>query len=901
MIPVLRVTLTILLQLIICHSGVSSLKVTISPKNPLFRLGDSQKLTCRVSQCSGGATFLWGSLEDKPLYADPQSSSSESTLLFKRLTKYHENKFVCTGTCKGANKQASTTVRVYSFAKDPVISGYKNLVSGEKSTLTCEISDVYPAERMALEWVRGGEVVHREEGEYGEESIQSKYKFTPEITNNNESITCRVTLSLEGLPEAESTRETTVSMTVLSFAKDPVISGYKNLVSREKSTLTCEISDVYPAERMALEWVRGGEVVHREAGEYDKKFIQSNYNFTPEITNNNESITCRVTLSLDGLPEAESTRETTVSMTVLCPPVNTLISVSPKNPKENEFFNISCVSDSSPVGHMVLSKVLDENETELVSGEGPQVSVSYSKANFRHTGLYTCTTINLCGRKTDNITVIVSAFTKDPVISGYKNLVSGEKSTLTCEISDVYPAERMALEWVRGGEVVHREAGEYGKKFIQSNYKFTPEITNNNESITCRVTLSLDGLPEAESTRETTVSMTVLFLPKVSSLKVTISPKNPLFRLGDSQKLTCRVSQCSGGATFLWGSLEDKPLYADPQSSSSESTLLFKRLTKYHENKFVCTGTCKGANKQASTTVRVYSFAKDPVISGYKNLVSGEKSTLTCEISDVYPAERMALEWVRGGEVVHREEGEYGEESIQSKYNFTSEITNNNESITCRVTLSLDGLPEAESTRETTVSMTVLSFSSDPTIKNSGLFLEGQVTNLTCTVLEVFPAGSFELQWLYEERVLNLVRGNSSDKPQNLSLTIPFKPKDTDRNKTFTCVVSLEMEGLSRKKTVSTTKTVQYSPRNTTIDVRPHKKPSEGENVTISCQTYSSPEGHVTLKRELNGEEIELVSSNGAQTSFTISFTTVSHSGNYICEAVNKYGHQRKDVQITVQ
>lgn len=91
------------------------------------------------------------------------------------------------------------------------------------------------------------------------------------------------------------------------------------------------------------------------------------------------------------------------------------------------------------------------------------------------------------------------------------------------------------------------------------------------------------------------------------------------------------------------------------------------------------------------------------------------------------------------------------------------------------------------------------------------------------------------------------------------------------------------------------------SPKFTTIDVRPHKKPSEGETVTISCQTDSSPEGHVTLKRVLNGEETKLVSSNGTQTSFNISFTTLSHSGNYVCEAVNKYGHQRKDVQITVQ
>lgn len=57
----------------------------------------------------------------------------------------------------------------------------------------------------------------------------------------------------------------------------------------------------------------------------------------------------------------------------------------------------------------------------------------------------------------------------------------------------------------------------------------------------------------------------------------------------------------------------------------------------------------------------------------------------------------------------------------------------------------------------------------------------------------------------------------------------------------------------------------------------------------------------MTLKRVQNGEETKLVSSNGTQTSFTISFTNMSHSGMYVCEATNKYGHQRENVQITVQ
>ncbi|KAF4083116.1 hypothetical protein AMELA_G00136420 [Ameiurus melas] len=687
------VTLTVLLHLILCYTAVSSVKVELSPAKPLFRVGDRQQLTCRMSKCSEKMTFSWGSLEDKPLYSETQMSLNESTLVFKSVNKNHENKIQCKATCQGKSKQAAVKVRVYSFPKDPVISGHDTLVLGKINTLTCQVSDVYPAEHMTLKWLKGGEVVHTQEGEYGIDSIQSKYTFIPQINNKG------------------------------------------------------------------------------------------------------ETIRCQATLSLDDLPREERTRETNVSMAVLCPPVNTVISVSPNNPKENEFMKISCVSDSSLMNRLVLSKVLDGKETELESGDGLRVSVTYHKATFSHSGVYMCKTTNACGTQTDNVTVTVG----------------------------------------------------------------------------------------------------------ISSVKVELSPAKPLFRVGDRQQLTCRMSKCSEEMTFSWSSLEDKPLYSETQTSLKESTLDFKSVNKSHENKIQCKATCQGMSKKAAVNVRVYSFPKDPVISGHDTLVLGKNNTLTCQVSDVYPAEHMTVKWLKGGEVVHTQEGEYGIDSIQSKYTFTPQINNMGETIRCQATLSLDGLPLEERTRDTTVSMAVLSFPSEPIIESSGPFLEGKVTNLTCTVRGVFPVDSFHMQWLNGELELHSVRGNFSDKLQNLSLTIPFKPKDSDQNKTFTCKVSLKMGVVSTQKTASTTLVVHYPPKHTTINVRPQTKLNEGETMTISCHTESAPEGYVTLKRVRNGEEIKLVSSNGTQTSFTISFINMSHSGIYVCEATNKYGHQRENIQITVQ
>ncbi|KAB5559069.1 hypothetical protein PHYPO_G00024620 [Pangasianodon hypophthalmus] len=562
MVSALCVTLIVLLQCILCYTPVSSFEVELSPKKPLFRVGDRQELTCRMTKCSEKMTFSWSNLEDKPMYAEPQRSSTGSTLVFKSVSKNIENKIQCKATCLGMIKQAAVTVRVYSFPKVPVISGHDSLVLGKENSLTCEVSDVYPAEHMTVEWLRGGKVVRTQEGKYGIESIQSYYTFTPQTNDDG------------------------------------------------------------------------------------------------------ESITCRATLSLDGLPPEERTREITVSMAVLCPPMNTVISVSPNNPKENEFMNISCVSDSN-------------------------------------LSVYVCRTTNACGRQTDNVTFTVG----------------------------------------------------------------------------------------------------------ISSFKVELSPKKPLFRVGDRQELTCRMIKCSEKMTFSWSSLEDKPLYAEPQTSSTESTLVFKSVSKNNEDMIQCKATCQGTSKQAAVTVRVYSFPKVPVISGHDSLVLGKENNLTCEVSDVYPAEHMTVEWLRGGKVVRTQEGEYGIESIQSYYTFTPQTNDDGESITCRATLSLDGLPPEERTREITVSMAVLCPPMNTVISVSpNNPKENEFMNISC-VSDSNLASRLVLSKMLDGKETELVSG---DGPR---VSVSYDKANLNHSGVYVCRTT----NACGRQTDNVTFTVGTPPRNTTM------------------------------------------------------------------------------------
>ncbi|XP_046713490.1 vascular cell adhesion protein 1b isoform X1 [Silurus meridionalis] len=540
MLPVLFVTLNLLLQLSFSYTAVSSFfELEMRPKKPLFRVGDTQELTCHIKQCPENITLTWSSLEDKPLYVQTKTSFKASILVFKDITKNMENTIQCNGRCHGVYKQAMAKVRVYSFPNDPVISGHNSLVLSKENTLTCKVSAVFPAEYMTVEWLMGGKVVHTEEGEYGTESVQSTYRFTPQINDDKEAIMCRATLSLEGLPVEERTRETTVSMAVL------------------------------------------------------------------------------------------------------CPTVNTQISVSPNDPKEMDAMTVSCVSDSSLPSRLVLSKVLNGMETVLASGNRSEIIVSYDKATYSHSAVYVCTTTTDCGSQTSNITVTVGT----------------------------HPLE-VSLE------------------------------------------------------------------PDMSIISV---------EQGSSMMLSCNSSGCPH-AQIIWKNVTHQPHLSWNDSLAFGSQLGPWTVDVEDNRTFICEVKCGSVVKSKLTQMKVFSFP------------------------------------------------------------------------------------------------------SDPTIESSGPFLEGKVTNLTCTVRDIFPADHFHIQWLDGDVELHSRHGNFSDKLQNLILTLPFKPEYSNQKKTLTCKVSLEMDKKSSQKTASTTLEVHYPPKHTSIAVRPQKKVNEGETVTIVCSTESVPEGDVILK-----------------------------------------------------
>lgn len=92
---------------------VQALRVDVSPRAPLLRLGQRHQLVCQVMGCPSAPVLSWSLLEDRPLTARVATNGTHSLLTFDPVLLEDEGALVCRASCGGESRQSKVLVQVY--------------------------------------------------------------------------------------------------------------------------------------------------------------------------------------------------------------------------------------------------------------------------------------------------------------------------------------------------------------------------------------------------------------------------------------------------------------------------------------------------------------------------------------------------------------------------------------------------------------------------------------------------------------------------------------------------------------------------------------------------------------------------------------------------------------------
>ncbi|XP_026054188.1 vascular cell adhesion protein 1b [Carassius auratus] len=604
------------------------------PPQVLFKVGDRRQLSCRMSSCPEKVKFAWITLEDRPIFATIDTQDRESVLVFDSVMKNHENTLLCKAMCGKETKQAKTQIKTYSFPKKPVISGYDRLKLGEENILRCEGSSIHPSEMLEVQWLYGDTVLQSYEGQSERDAYSLPLKFTPSEEDDGKAITCRASLRVDNIPADEMTKETSAPMTVLSAPHNVKVSGATGVLRGSNLTLTCEAEG---KPKPAFTWTAlkpdGSSV---EMGKHHDLFIQG------VSLSDTGTYQCDVSNDLGN-------QKTSVSVVVQAPPMDTYIAVSPQStPKEGDSVNISCKSIGVPVPYVVLSRMVNGVKTEILSSEGPEISVTIDSVKLADSGMFLCEAFNDYGKQNENLTLTVEAHLLEVALQPDVEVVleKGSSLILSCQAS-----------------------GCPQPKFSWKNLSNMP-ILRRPKTDGFRSQLVFDRVElEDEGTYLCEVTCGSIKKSKQTEVKVFSFPMSPVVKnsgpslVGEMMKLTCTAQEVFPANFFqiLWMDGE-REMHSETGPFSSGTINLTSEYS-YHVNttdqdkRITCKVSLKmhgvpaaQAVKTASTTLSVHypPRATSITVSPLTELKEGESVSISC-LSDSFPVGRTVLSRVMNG------------------------------------------------------------------------------------------------------------------------------------------------------------------------------------------------------------------------------------------------------------
>ncbi|KAM9186959.1 vascular cell adhesion protein 1 isoform 2-T2 [Mergus octosetaceus] len=438
----------------------------------------------------------------------------------------------------------------------------------------------------------------------------------------------------------------------------------------------------------------------------------------------------------------------------------------------------------------------------------------------------------------------------------------------------------------------------------------------------------------------------------VKAFEMEIIPANRIVvQIGEMLVLTCNTTGCES-PSFSWRTQMDHPLGGTVNNYRTYSTLTMNPVSVENSHDYLCTVFCsEKGKKEKSIKVELYSFPSDPVIEISTSLVAGEPATVICKIPDVYPSDHLEVLLMKEGHTLHAkgffEDDSRNKETKTVTYSFNPTTEDIGKEITCVAKLPIANMDFEPKERVTSLKLNA-NFGPQNTIitvSPSNFTVEGNPLKLTCVTesnppaqvlwrkhladgnIEHFiennvlsiPHARFTDSGLYICEVINLVTNKTEKATVDIFIQDVPAVQITLRKKIGDVITTLETEdgkytidkaqlkdaGIYEcisinklgKQSQHIVLDVKVPPQNITVLVYPSENVKEGENVTITCSTYSNPPSQMVLKKVHQEREIILPSVNGT---FTLYNVTKNDTGKYLLDVFNEVGNNIKVIEIAV-
>ncbi|XP_010164743.1 vascular cell adhesion protein 1 [Antrostomus carolinensis] len=482
---------------------------------------------------------------------------------------------------------------------------------------------------------------------------------------------------------------------------------------------------------------------------------------------------------------------------------------------------------------------------------------------------YLCTVF--CGekeKKEKSIKVELYSFPSDPIIEISPSLVAGEPVTVICKIPDVYTSYYLEVLLKKEEHVLHEKIFyEHDSTETKTvTYSFNPMAEDMGKEITCLAKLfaSEDFEP---TERVTAQKLNANFGPQ--NTIITASPGNSPME-GDSLKLTC-VTESNPPPQIVWRKhLADESIHhliennvlSIPHAHFTDSGL------------YICEVINLATNKTEKATV-------DIVIQGAPNIAElsiepsttvqeGENVSIQCSAESNPPPKIILRRKSDSADM-----GPYSEGRILHLPSVTFLSGGDYECVAenkfgrskSEITLNVEYGPKN----------TMISVVPATAVK------EGETVTMKCTS-SGNPAPL--ISWKKKKAT-----GESEKIFEDATLVI-HNIKSQDMG-----LYECEAYNQFGKEEKAVKLLVQVPPQNITVLVHPSENVKEGENVTITCSTYSNPPSQMVLKKVHQEKEIILPSVNGT---FILYNVTKNDTGRYLLDVFNEAGNNIKVIDIAV-